>query len=408
MQKILSIDFDYFIDTTVEVRNNVFPDGVDEKNEVKMIADWVACYDEDPELLKIGVIQDDFIEVCKHLVTLKCPVVVRNSHKDIEILFREKGEYFIDHIDFHHDFYLGARPDVTDCSNWLRRVIEENPNSKVRWFRREDSETSSILGGYPYESYTKLQLEDTYDYVFICFSPEWTPIHLQSLYDLMVRCARYNNQNECTCVLIDQVLFSVYNQFITFKEVIIVIDNKVEQIKDHVEAIMDILEIPRTESNKNTPLRLAKMWCNELFKNRNNYNIEDLKARMALFPNEYSSDMVIVKDVDFNSVCEHHWLPFSGKVTVGYVPSYNVIGLSKIPRVVKFFSQKPQLQEQLTTEIGEFLYDLLEPHALFVEVEATHQCVKCRGAESNCSTKTYYKRTNKGFEDSYEEFKARM
>ena len=186
------------------------------------------------------------------------------------------------------------------------------------------------------------------------------------------------------------------------------IDNKVEAIKEHIEEIMRILEIPITESNKNTPLRVAKMWCNELFVNRNNANIEELKSRMKTFPNEYSSDMVIVRDIDFDSICEHHWLPFSGKVTVGYVPNDKVIGLSKIPRVVKYFSKKPQLQEQLTTEIGEFLFDLLEPHALFVEVEATHQCVKCRGAESNCSTRTYYKRTNNGFEDSYQEFKARM
>lgn len=186
------------------------------------------------------------------------------------------------------------------------------------------------------------------------------------------------------------------------------IDNKVEAIKEHIEAIMTIMDIPITESNKNTPLRVAKMWCNELFANRNNNNIEDLKARMKTFPNEYQSEMVIIKDIDFDSICEHHWLPFSGKVTVGYVPSSRVIGLSKIPRVVKYFSKKPQLQEQLTTEIGAFLEELLEPYAIFVEVEATHQCVKCRGAESDCSTKTYYKSVCEGFENSYRDFKDRM
>ena len=186
------------------------------------------------------------------------------------------------------------------------------------------------------------------------------------------------------------------------------IDNKVEQIKEHMEEIMKILEIPITESNRNTPLRVAKMWCNELFRNRNNATLSELNAQMKTFPNEYSSEMVIVREIPFSSTCEHHWLPFSGKVTVGYVPSNTVIGLSKIPRVVKYFSKKPQLQEQLTTEIGEYLDQLLEPHAIFVEVEAEHQCVKCRGAECDCSTRTFFKKTNKGFEDSYAEFKSRM
>lgn len=186
------------------------------------------------------------------------------------------------------------------------------------------------------------------------------------------------------------------------------INNKVEAIKEHVKAIMEILEIPETESNKNTPLRVAKMWCNELFVNRNNANMQELLDTMKLFPNEYDSEMVIVKGIDFNSTCEHHWLPFSGKVTIGYVPNETVVGLSKIPRVVRYFSKKPQLQEQLTTEIGEFLWEALKPHALFVEVEATHQCVKCRGVENDCSTITYFKRTEPNYEQSYKEFKDRM
>lgn len=182
----------------------------------------------------------------------------------------------------------------------------------------------------------------------------------------------------------------------------------VEQIKEHIEEIMKLLEIPVTESNKDTPARVAKMWSNELFANRNNANLEALNASMKTFPNEYQSEMVIMKDIEFNSICEHHWLPFSGKVTVGYVPNDVVVGLSKIPRVVKYFSRKPQLQEQLTTEIGEYLADLLQPHALFVEVEATHQCVKCRGAESDCLTKTYFKKVEFGFEESYADFKDRV
>lgn len=185
------------------------------------------------------------------------------------------------------------------------------------------------------------------------------------------------------------------------------INNKVEAIKEHLEEIMKILEIEKTESNKNTPLRVAKMWVNELFANVNDAHMKELKETLTVFPNEYQSDMVIVRDIDFNSTCEHHFLPFSGKVTIGYVPNDTIVGLSKLPRVVKYFSKRPQLQEKLTTEIGEFLWNMLEPHALFIEVEATHQCVKCRGAESDCSTITYFKRMNKGFEDSYGEFKER-
>lgn len=182
---------------------------------------------------------------------------------------------------------------------------------------------------------------------------------------------------------------------------------KIEKIKNLLDEVMEVLEIKPTVSNEGTSRRVAKMWVNELFANVNDAHMKELKETMTTFPNEYESDMVIVRDIDFNSTCEHHFLPFSGKVTIGYVPSNVIIGLSKLPRVVKYFSKRPQLQEKLTTEIGEFLFDMLEPHALFVEVEATHQCVKCRGAESDCSTITYFKRVQPGFEDSYAEFKDR-
>ena len=185
------------------------------------------------------------------------------------------------------------------------------------------------------------------------------------------------------------------------------IDNKVEAIKEHVEEIMKILNLPMTKSSKGTPLRVAKMWCNELFANRNNNHIEELNSRMKVFQNNYNSEMVIMKGIEFNSTCEHHWLPFSGKVTVGYVPDETVIGLSKIPRVVKYFSKKPQLKEQLTTEIGDYLFNLLQPHAIFVVVESTHQCVKCRGAESDCVTITTYKHGDY-VEDYYKEFRDRV
>lgn len=174
------------------------------------------------------------------------------------------------------------------------------------------------------------------------------------------------------------------------------IDNKVEEIRKHVAAISAILGIEETESNENTPLRVAKMYCNELFLNRNNAHIEELNSRMKLFdytPAGSVRQAITVRNIEFHSTCEHHWMPFMGYAEVSYIPSDKIIGLSKIPRVVKFFSQKPQLQEKLTNEIGEYLFDLLKPQWISVRLTATHTCVMCRGAESDCETVTEYVNT---------------
>lgn len=172
------------------------------------------------------------------------------------------------------------------------------------------------------------------------------------------------------------------------------IDNKVEEIKKHIEAISDILGFEKTDSNENTPLRVAKMYCNELFKNRNNDNIEELNSQMKLF-DYYPTGItqpIVMRGIEFHSTCEHHWLPFMGIAEVAYKPTNKIIGLSKIPRVVKYFSQKPQLQEKLTNEIGEYLFNLLQPEWIKVKLIATHTCVMCRGAESDCETETSYVR----------------
>lgn len=168
------------------------------------------------------------------------------------------------------------------------------------------------------------------------------------------------------------------------------IDNKVEEIRKHIEAIADILGLEKNASNENTPLRVAKMYCNELFKNRNNANLEELNSRMKVFPNEGTTTPITMSGIEFCSTCEHHWLPFMGNVTVSYIPDKSIVGLSKIPRVVKYFSQRPQLQERLTNDIGNYLVNLLHPKSLTVVVNATHTCVMCRGAESHCDTTTSF------------------
>lgn len=185
------------------------------------------------------------------------------------------------------------------------------------------------------------------------------------------------------------------------------------KVEKNIEEIMGLLNIPRTSSTEGTPHRIAKMWCDEIFKNRNNYNIgEELNSKIKVFPNESpNTNLVVVKDIPFTSTCEHHFMPFMGKVSVGYVPDETIIGLSKIPRVVKYFSKKPQLQERLTSEIGNYLLEVLNPQALFVEVEADHTCVLCRGAESPCTTHTSYKMFKEGFlrvNESYEDFLKRL
>lgn len=170
-------------------------------------------------------------------------------------------------------------------------------------------------------------------------------------------------------------------------------EQKIAEIEAHIKAISDILGIEETESNKDTPRRVAKMYVNELFRNLNHNNaISDLVSKMTLFENEGTTTPITVKGISFSSVCEHHWLPFMGEVSVTYIPDKKIIGLSKIPRVVKYYSKMPQLQERLTKDIGEYLYNLLKPKYLKVEIVSTHTCVMCRGAESDCETVTSYVR----------------
>lgn len=115
---------------------------------------------------------------------------------------------------------------------------------------------------------------------------------------------------------------------------------------------------------------------------------------MKLFEANNNEELIILKDIDFSSICEHHLLPFSGKINVAYVPNGKIIGLSKIPRVVKYFSKRPQVQERLVEDIGDYLYKIIQPQFILIEAEATHDCVMCRGAESFCSTNTMFTKVN--------------
>ena len=136
-------------------------------------------------------------------------------------------------------------------------------------------------------------------------------------------------------------------------------------------------ESPSRNGLLKTPERVAKAL---LFMTRGYHEDIERLLNGALFPIEYD-EMVIVKDIDFFSMCEHHMLPFFGKCHVGYLPNKKVVGLSKIPRVVDAFARRLQVQERLTTQIAETLKRKLDAHGVGVVMEARHLCMMMRGVE---------------------------
>jgi GTP cyclohydrolase I len=136
-------------------------------------------------------------------------------------------------------------------------------------------------------------------------------------------------------------------------------------------------EDPEREGLRRTPERIARMY-EELTAG---YRTDPIKLiNDALFDVDYN-EMVLVKDIDFYSLCEHHLLPFFGRAHVAYLPKGKVVGLSKIPRIVEMFARRLQVQERMTTQIANFLNEVLEPHGVAVMVEGVHMCSAMRGVK---------------------------
>jgi GTP cyclohydrolase I len=165
--------------------------------------------------------------------------------------------------------------------------------------------------------------------------------------------------------------------------------NEPELIKSDIDtdaiesAVLSILhaigEDPEREGLKNTPNRVAYMFPELL----SGYNADPMKlVNGALFNVDYD-DMVIVRDIEFYSLCEHHMLPFLGRAHVAYIPRGQVLGLSKIPRVVDMYSRRLQVQERMTRQIADFIHDLLNPQGVAVVVEALHLCSMMRGVRKH-------------------------
>jgi len=163
-------------------------------------------------------------------------------------------------------------------------------------------------------------------------------------------------------------------------------DTKVELIQKHFKEIMQILGLDLTDcSLRGTPKRVAKMYVKEVFSGLNAKN----KPHITLFDNNYQfDDMVAVRDINFYSMCEHHFLPFFGKAHVAYIPKEKVAGLSKINRLVQFHARKPQVQERLTIQIANEIRDVFHTDDVAVVLEANHLCVAARGVEDASSITT--------------------
>jgi GTP cyclohydrolase IA len=149
-----------------------------------------------------------------------------------------------------------------------------------------------------------------------------------------------------------------------------------EQVKLAVRSILEgVGEDPDRDGLRNTPLRVARMY-DELLQG---YRIDpDTLINGALFEVAYD-EMVVVKDIEYYSLCEHHMLPFYGVAHVAYIPRGKVLGLSKIPRVVDMFARRLQVQERMTRQIADFLNDVLHPRGVAVVVEGAHLCSMMRG-----------------------------
>jgi GTP cyclohydrolase I len=154
-----------------------------------------------------------------------------------------------------------------------------------------------------------------------------------------------------------------------------VIEKLVEQL------LKELGEDPHREGLERTPERVAKAM--QYLTSGYGKNVDEI-LNDALFVEDYD-EMVVVKDIDFASLCEHHLLPFVGKAHVAYMPRKKIVGLSKIPRLVEMFSRRLQVQERLTTQIANTLNDALQPRGVAVVMEATHLCMLIRGVEKQNS-----------------------
>jgi GTP cyclohydrolase I len=161
-------------------------------------------------------------------------------------------------------------------------------------------------------------------------------------------------------------------------------DDKIAEIEKHFKAIMNTLGLDLTDDSlKGTPRRVAKMYVKEIFSGLNPENM----PKIALFENKYKyNEMLVEKNITFYSNCEHHFVPIMGKAHISYISNGQVIGLSKLNRIVEHFAKRPQVQERLTMQIGKKLQEILGTADVAVVIDAKHLCVSSRGVKDDTSS----------------------
>lgn len=195
--RILSIDFDYFIDTNMETRMMCFPDGHDNFSPALTQFIWNSRYDFHDNIRNLGVIED-YNKMCDFLKNRSVGrVLIADSHRGIEKFFSEVSpdeDLEIINIDFHHDMYITGG-NTLDCGNWLRFLADLKPDTNIKWVMREDSDTEALTGEFPYPTTTDIsEVQGEFDLIFICFSSPWTPPHLKPRFDEMCKCVEHLEQ----------------------------------------------------------------------------------------------------------------------------------------------------------------------------------------------------------------------
>jgi len=161
-------------------------------------------------------------------------------------------------------------------------------------------------------------------------------------------------------------------------------EEKMAIIEDKFRDIMETMGLDLTDDSlRGTPHRVAKMFINEIFYGLNPAN----KPKISVFENKFKyNEMLVEKNINMNSTCEHHFLPIVGKAHVAYISNGEVIGLSKINRIVDYYARRPQVQERLTVQIANELREILKTDDVAVVIDAKHMCVSSRGIQDESSS----------------------